>query len=91
MHAPANDQGGLIVPVDITLLPLPARCPERNPFGNVRQFMPDNWLSIRIFKSCDATLDHCCFARNRLTDQRWRIMSIEMRSWDHRFCSRQSW
>ena len=74
---------GLVIPANITLLPLPAKCPELNPVENVWQFMRDNWLSNRIFKSYDDILDHCCFAWNRLTDQPWRIMSIGLRQWAH--------
>ena len=74
---------GLVIPTNITLLPLPAKCPELNPVENVWQFMRDNWLSNRIFKSYDDILDHCCFAWNRLTDQPWRIMSIGLRQWAH--------
>jgi len=70
---------GLVVPGNITLLPLPAKCPELNPVENVWQFRRDNWLSNRIYKSCDDNLDQCCFAWNRLTDQPWRIMSIGLR------------
>ena len=70
---------GLVIPANITLLPLPAKCPELNPVENVWQFMRDNWLSNRIFKSYDDILDHCCFAWNRLTDQPWRIMSSTCR------------
>ena len=44
----AND---LIVPDNITLLPLPPKCPELNPVENIWQFMRDNWLSNRVFKS----------------------------------------
>ena len=72
-------------PANITLLPLPAKCPELNPVENVWQFMRDNWLSNRVFKSYGDILDHCCFASNRLTDQPWRIMSIGLRDWAHRF------
>ncbi|GAB7551057.1 hypothetical protein NRB_05540 [Novosphingobium sp. 11B] len=36
----------LVVPPNITLMPLPPRCPELNPVENVWQFMRDNWLSI---------------------------------------------
>ena len=49
---------GLVVPGNITLLPLPPKCPERNPVENVWQFRRDNWLSNRIFKSYDDILDH---------------------------------
>jgi hypothetical protein len=36
------------VPTNITLLPLPPKCPEINVMENVWQFMRDNWLSNRI-------------------------------------------
>ena len=36
--------------------------------------MRDNWLSNRVFKSYDD-----------LVDQPWRIMSIGLRQWAHRF------
>jgi len=68
---------------NITLLPLPPRSPELNPAENVWQFMRDNWLSNRIFKSYDDIVDHCCFAWNQLVDQPWRIMSIGLRKWAH--------
>lgn len=45
--------------------------------------MRDNWLSIRIFKSYEDIVDHCCFAWNNLVNQPWRIMSIDMRQWAH--------
>ena len=61
--------GRLIVPPNITLIPLPAKCPELNPQENVWQFMRDNWLSNRIFKSFDDIVDHCCDAWNKLIDQ----------------------
>lgn len=60
---------GLIVPPNITLIPLPAKCPELNPQENVWQFMRENWLSNRIFKSFDDIVDHCCDAWNKLVDQ----------------------
>ncbi len=58
--------GRLTVPPNITLIPLPAKCPELNPQENVWQFMRDNWLSNRIFKSYDQIVDHCCDAWNKL-------------------------
>jgi transposase len=74
----------LVVPQNITLLPLPPKCPELNPVENVWQFMRDNWLSNRVFKSYTDILDHCCHAWNKLTDQPWRIMSLGLRHWAHR-------
>jgi transposase len=75
----------LVVPPNITLVPLPAKCPELNPVENVWQFMRDNWLSNRVFASYENLLDHCCEAWNRLVDQPWKIMSIGLRDWAHRF------
>ena len=76
---------GLIIPANITLLPLPAKCPELNVMENVWQFMRDNWLSNRMFRDYDDIVGHCCHHWNRLIDQPWRIMSIGMRDWAHRF------
>ena len=75
----------LAMPANITLLPLPPKCPELNPVENVWQFMRDNWLSNRIFASYENVVDHCCYAWNSLIDQPWRIMSIGLRQWAHRF------
>lgn len=75
----------LIVPDNITLLPLPPRSPELNPVENVWQFIRDNWLSNRIFRSYDDIVDHCCDAWNKLVDQPWRIMTIGRRDWAHEF------
>jgi transposase len=75
----------LIVPSNITVMPLPPKCPELNPVENVWQFMRDNWLSNRVFQNYDDIVDHCCHAWNKLTDQPWRIMSIGLRSWAQGF------
>jgi transposase len=76
---------GLVVPPNITIMALPPKCPELNPVENVWQFLRDNWLSNRVFKSYDDLVDHCCAAWNKLVDQPWRIMSIGLRQWAHRF------
>jgi len=75
----------LVIPDNITLVPLPAKAPELNPMENGWQFLRDNWLSNRIFTSYPDILDHCCAAWTKLTDQPWRIMSIGLRDWAHRF------
>jgi hypothetical protein len=72
------------VPPNITLAPLPPKCPELNAMENVWQFLRDNWLSNRIFQSYDAITNHCCDAWNKLVDQPWRIMSIGLRDWAYR-------
>lgn len=75
----------LIVPPNITLMPLPPRAPELNPVENIWQFMRENWLSNRVFTSYENIVDHCCHAWNKLTDQPWKIMSIGLRDWAHGF------
>jgi hypothetical protein len=70
----------LTIPKNISLLPLPARAPELNGQENIWQFMRQNWLSNRIFKSFDI-VDHCCYAWNTLIEQPWKIMSIARRDW----------
>src|SRR4029453_9788595 len=43
----------LVVPNNVSLVPLPPRAPELNGQENIWQFMRQNWLSNRIFKSFD--------------------------------------
>ena len=50
----------LAIPDNITVLALPPRSPELNPVENVWQFMRDNWLSNRIFKSYEDIVALCC-------------------------------
>ncbi len=38
----------LVVPTNITIVPLPPKCPELNPQENVWQFVRDNWLSNHV-------------------------------------------
>ena len=75
----------LVVPDNITIVPLPAKCPELNPQENIWQFMRDNWLSNRIFLDADDLIHHCCDAWNKLEAEPWRIMSIGLRDWAHGF------
>ena len=75
----------LAIPDNITVLALPPRSPELNPVENVWQFMRDNWLSNRIFKSHEDIVALCCQAWNNLIDQPWKIMSLGMRKWAHGF------
>jgi transposase len=74
----------LDVPANITLMPLPPKSPELNPVENIWQYMRDNWLSNRVFRSYDDILDHCCHAWNKLVERPWSIMSIGLRDWAHR-------
>jgi hypothetical protein len=76
------DQGIVKTPSSSTVRwSLPPRAPELNSQENIWQFMRQNWLSNRVFKSFDDIVDHCCYAWNTLIDQPWKIMSIAQRDW----------
>lgn len=74
----------LAVPDNISIIPLPAKCPELNPVENIWQFMRDNWLSNLIFASYDDIVGKCSNAWNNLLAQPERITSIGMRDWAYR-------
>ena len=76
--------GKLDVPSNISLVPLPSKCPELNPVENIWEFLRDNWLSNRIFNSYEDIVDHCCSAWNKLIADPGRIRSIGYREWAHR-------
>jgi len=44
-----------------------------------------NWPSNRVFKSYDDIVDHWRDAWNKLIEHPWRIISIGLRDWAHRF------
>jgi hypothetical protein len=75
----------LAVPANITIVPLPPKCPELNAQENVWQYLRDNWLSNRVFTSYTNIVDHCAYAWNRLVAEPWRIMSLGLRPWAHGF------
>ena len=75
----------LKLPANISIVAIPAKCPELNPQENVWQFMRDNWLSNRVFGSYDDIVDQCCDAWNKLVEQPWLIMSLGLRKWARGF------
>ena len=75
----------LAVPDNISLLPLPPRCPELNPVENLWQYMRENWLSNLIFASYDDIVAICCAAWRKLIEQPGLILSIGMREWINEF------
>ena len=82
-----TDQAGwhttsqLQVPDNLSLIPIPAKCPELNPVENIWQYMRQNWLSNRIFTSGEDIVDHCCDAWNKLIAETGRLRSIGYRDW----------
>jgi len=75
----------LVVPANITIVPLPAKGPELNPRGKIRQFMRDHWLTSTVFTCYDNIVDHCADAWNKLEAQPWPVMTIGLRDGAHGF------
>jgi hypothetical protein len=71
--------GDLAVPDNLTLLPLPRYRPELNPVENVRQYLRQNRLGLRVWPDYDAIVATCCEAWNALVAMPERLASITRR------------
>ena len=61
-----HNSRSLVVPDNITLMPLPPYSPELNPVENLWQYLRQNHLANRVFESYDAIVDAGCAAWNSL-------------------------
>ena len=66
----------LIVPDNITLLPLPAYSPELNPVERVWLYLRERFLSNRLLADYTAILDAACEAWNALAAETGRLTSL---------------
>ena len=73
--------GDLVVPENLTLLPLPSYSPELNPVENVWEYLRQNQLSLRVWPDYDAIVETCCRAWNWLVAAPDRLASITRREW----------
>ena len=73
--------GDLVVPGNLTLLPLPSYAPELNPVENVWEYLRQNKLSHRVWEGYDAIVATCCEAWNWLVAAPDRLASITRREW----------
>lgn len=73
--------GKLVVPANISLLPIPPYSPELNPMENVWDYLRGNKLSHRVWHSYDAIVSACADAWRFLIDDPRRIRSIAHRHW----------
>ena len=71
----------LIVPDNITMLPLPPYAPELNPMENVWDYLRGNKLSSLLYDTYDAMLQACKQAWLFITADPNRITSIGTRTW----------
>ncbi len=73
--------GGLAVPENLTLLPLPRSSPELNPVENVWEYLRQNQLGHRVWADYEAIVATCCEAWNWLAAAPDRLASITRREW----------
>jgi hypothetical protein len=73
--------GGLAVPGNITLLPLPSYSPELNPVENLWEYLRQNKLGLRVWPDYEAIVATCCDAWNWLLATPDRLASITRREW----------
>jgi DDE superfamily endonuclease len=71
----------LVVPANLTLLPLPPKSPELNPVENVWEYLRQNQLSLRVWPDYEAIVATCCRAWNALMAMPDRLASITRRQW----------
>jgi len=71
----------LVVPLNITPLPLPPCSPELNPVENVWQYLRANKLANTVFEGYDEIPEQCCAAWNRFAHDPAAITSITSRDW----------
>jgi transposase len=64
----------LVVPPNVTLVPLPPYAPELNPMERVWLFLRERFLSHRLLDGYEATVAACCEAWNALTPDRLRSL-----------------
>jgi hypothetical protein len=65
----------LVVPPNISPIPLPPYAPELNPVERVWLHLRERLLSHRLLDGYDAILDACCEAWNALTPERIRSLT----------------
>jgi hypothetical protein len=73
--------GRLVVPDNLTLLPLPAYSPELNPMENVWDYLRGNRLSHAVWDTYDAIVEACQAAWRFLISDTDRIRSLTQRDW----------
>jgi hypothetical protein len=75
-RASRHTTSNLAVPNNLTLLFPPSRAPELNPVENVWQDLRANWLSNRVFETCEAVVEAAREAWRKLLAQPHTITPI---------------
>ena len=72
---------GLVVPGNITLLPLPPYSPELNPVERIWHYLRSHWLANSVFRSLADIMDACETAWNRFAADPGLIRSLCAVAW----------
>ena len=72
---------GLVVPGNITLLPLPPYSPELNPVERIWRYLRSHWLANSVFRSLAEIMDACEAAWNRFAADSGLIRSLCAVAW----------
>jgi DDE superfamily endonuclease len=77
----AHGPGKLLIPANLSILPLPPYSPELNPVEQVwQQLRQSNWAN-RCFAGYDQIVNVCCQAWNRFASQPDTIRNLCTRQW----------
>jgi len=71
----------LVIPNNITLIPLPAYAPELNAMEQIWQWIKNHFLSNQCYINYDEIVDKACDAWNQLNTDFELIKSIMYRKW----------
>ena len=71
----------LIVPDNVTLVPLPPYSPELNPVERVWLYLKERFLSHRLLADYETIADAACRAWNRLVAETGRITLLASYPW----------
>ena len=72
----------LVMPANLTLIPLPPYSPELNPVERVWEYLRDRWLSHRVLAGgYEAVVDAACAAWNTLLAEPGRLRSLTNFPW----------
>ena len=76
-----HGSGALIVPNNVTLVPLPPYSPELNPVERVWLYLKERFLSHRLLADYETIADAACRAWNRLVAETGRITLLTSCPW----------
>jgi hypothetical protein len=71
----------VIVPANLTLVPLPPYSPELNAIERVWEYLRERWLSGCVFKNAEAVVAACCSVWNAVLAETGRIRSLADFKW----------